>query len=367
MSFWPDRSWRSRRPAPSWWPENEPWPPRGASYLRNRRRARWRRRGGWWGFLPVWAFFWLMATSLIWRVPRALAGSNGAVVLLLIGAAIAGGVAIVVRRIATPVADIVSAAERIGKRDYKVRIDTPVLGPRWIANTARAFNAMASELESQDEARRHMMADIAHELRTPLAVVQGQLEGLIDGLYPRDNERLQELLEETRVLTRLVEDLRTLSTAESGALALMKEPTDLVTLGNDVASALAARAAEPGVSLTIEAPSEIEAVSLDPVRIREVLTNLTVNALRYTPRGGGVRLVLIARSDGVELRVIDTGAGIAVDELPRIFDRFYKGATSSGTGLGLTIARRLVEAHGGTIRAESRVGAGTTMIVFLPR
>lgn len=308
-----------------------------------------------------------MATGLIWRVPRGFAGSNGAVALLLFGAAIAGGVAIFVRRIATPVADIVSATERIGKRDYKVRIDPPVLGPRWLANTARAFNAMASELESQDEARRHMMADIAHELRTPLAVVQGQLEGLIDGVYPRDNERLQELLEETRVLTRLVEDLRTLSTAESGALALIKEPTDLVTLGHDVASALAAHAAERGVSLTIEAPSEMEPVSLDPVRIREVLTNLTVNALRYTPRGGGVRLVLLTRSDGVELRVIDTGAGIAADELPRIFDRFYKGATSSGTGLGLTIARRLVEAHGGTIRAESRVGAGTTMVVFLPR
>lgn len=277
--------------------------------------------------------------------------------------------AFIIRRIARPVADIVSATDRIARGDYRVRINEPEHGPAWVGDTARAFNAMAKELDAQDQARRHLMADIAHELRTPLAVVQGKLEGLIDGVYPRDNERLQGLLEDTRVLARLVEDLRTLSTAESGALALSKEPTDIFALANDVASSLATPAHDAGVTLHLEtdSASELESIAVDPVRIREVLINLLANALRYTPRGGRVDLKVGAHANGVEVRVVDTGAGISEEELPRIFDRFYKGAGSSGSGLGLTIARDLVIAHGGTIRAESRAGAGTTMIVFLPR
>ena len=358
-----------RRIAPSWWPANEPWPPRDWRHHREIRRARWRRRGGWWSFLPVWGLFWLVALAgnALWRLPRLFQESNGVVILLLVGAAIAGAVALVIRRIATPVADIVSAAERIKKRDYKVRVDVPRSGPRFVGDTARAFNAMAQELESQDEARRHLMADIAHELRTPLAVVQGKVEGLIDGVYPRDNDRLEELLDQTRVLARLVEDLRTLSTAESGALALSKEPTDLVALANDVVSALGDQARERGVDLAVDTPRDNDAISVDPVRIREVLTNLAGNALRYTPRGGSVRIAITPGDGSVELKVTDTGAGIPADELPRIFDRFYKGASSAGSGLGLTIAKRLVEAHGGTIRAESVVGSGTTIAVKLPR
>jgi signal transduction histidine kinase len=116
-----------------------------------------------------------------------------------------------------------------------------------------------------------------------------------------------------------------------------------------------------------ESTAEIEPIAIDPLRIREVLTNLAANALRYTPRGGAVVIRIASQATGIEVRVIDTGAGISEDELPRIFDRFYKGAGSSGSGLGLTIARSLVEAHGGTIRAESRKGAGTTMVFFLPR
>lgn len=227
---------------------------------------------------------------------------------------------------------------------------------------------MAKELDAQDQARRHLMADIAHELRTPLAVVQGKLEGLIDGVYPRDNERLQGLLEDTRVLARLVEDLRTLSTAESGALALSKEPTDIVALANDVVSSLTTRADEADIALRVEADAgrEIEPIAIDPVRIREVVTNLVANALRHTPRGGRVDVKVVSGGNGVEVRVVDTGAGISAEELPRIFDRFYKGAGSSGSGLGLTIARNLVVAHGGEIRAESEVGRGTTITFTLP-
>ncbi len=215
-------------------------------------------------------------------------------------AAVAGAVAIIIRRIAGPVADIVSAADRIAHRDYDVRVREPEFGPAWVGDTARAFNAMASELDAQDKARRHLMADIAHELRTPLAIVQGKLEGLLDGVYPRDDERLQGLLEDTRVLGRLVEDLRTLSTAESGALALSKEPTDILALANDVVSSLSAHAESAGVALRVEtdSPDEIEPIAIDPLRIREVLTNLVANALRYTPRGGRVLVGVGSRAGG---------------------------------------------------------------------
>ena len=281
-------------------------------------------------------------------------------------------VLVVDRRIAGPVADIVSAADRIAHRDYNVLVREPEFGPAWVGDTARAFNAMASELAAQDKARRRLMADIAHELRTPPAIVQGQLEGLLDGVYPRDDERLQGLLEDTRVLGRLVEDLRTLSTAESGALALSKEPTDIVALAHDVVSSLSTHAESSRVALKVEtnSPDEITPIAIDSLRIREVLTNLVANALRYTSRGGCVLVRVGSRAggnDSVEVSVADNGAGIAAEELPHIFDRFYKGAGSSGSGLGLTIARGLVEAHGGTIRAESRPGAGTTIVVDLRR
>jgi signal transduction histidine kinase len=363
MSTWRDARARAHGPPP-WWPRDEPWPPRGGRLFRERRRARFVRRAGWYTFLPLWVLIWLAARSVLWHgvVP------GGGIALLLLCAVIAGAVAVVLRRMATPVGDIVSAADRIAHRDFRVRVAVPAHGPAWVGETARAFNAMATELEAQDQARRHLMADVAHELRTPLAVIQGKLEGLLDGVYPRDDERLQGLLEDTRVLTRLVEDLRMLATTESGALALAKEPTDVVALANDVASSLAPRAGEAGVSLAVEGGAgDLESISIDPLRIREVLTNLVANALRHTPRGGRVAIAVEARPDGVELRVADTGAGISREDLPRIFDRFYKGAGSSGSGLGLTIVRNLVEAHGGTVRAESLPGSGTTMIVSLPR
>ena len=367
MKDWRDAPpwrWHDDRPPP-WWPHDEPWPPRGGSVFRERARKRFVRRSGWYSFWPLWILFWILGTNA-WRRGFPL---GGGVVLLLACAAVAGAVAIIIRRIAGPVADIVSAADRISHRDYDVRVREPEFGPAWIGDTARAFNAMAKELAAQDQARRHLMADIAHELRTPLAIVQGKLEGLLDGVYQRDDEQLQGLLNDTRVLARLVEDLRTLSTAESGAMALSKEPTDILALAHDVVSSLAASAESAGVGLKVESdsPREIPPIAIDPLRIREVLINLVANARRYTLRGGSVTVRASASADGVELRVADTGSGMSAEEVSQIFDRFYKGSGSSGSGLGLTIARSLVEAHGGTIRAESRVGAGTTIVISLPR
>ena len=361
------------REQPPWWPQGESWPPRNSRYWSGRRRDRFVRRTGWFTFWPVWLVMWILITSIrgrpfeFGRPGAAWAFTNVVAILLVCGVA-AGVVALIIRRIATPVADIVGAAERISRRDYRVRVDEPERGPRWVTDTARAFNAMAAELDAQDVARRHLMADIAHELRTPLAVVQAKLEGVIDGVYPATSEELQGLLENTRVLSRLVEDLRTLSNAESGALALAKEPTDILALADDVVASLADRAKEVGVKLRIDADraTDLEPIAIDPIRIREVLLNLVSNALRYTPRDGRVTIGIASLASAVQINVADTGAGIPADELPRIFDRFYKGAGSTGSGLGLTIARRLVEAHGGTLLAESRLGAGTTMTLTLP-
>jgi len=370
-------TWRSRwEPGqkPEWWPRDEPWPPRSARFWAERRRDRFVRRTGWYSFWPIWVGLWLIfffrGRLTTWGPDSASAAAPSsrfitvAIVLGICGVA-AAVVAGVLRRISRPVADIVGAAERIKRRDYRVRVDEPARGPRWVADTARAFNSMAQELETQDEARRNLMADIAHELRTPLAVVQARLEGVIDGVYPADAEQLQGLLENTRVVSRLVEDLRTLASAESGALTLKKEHTDIVVLANDVAASLASQANERGIALEVRPAPDLW-IDIDPVRIREVLINLVTNALRYTPKGGRVSIGLSRHAGGLIVSVADTGAGIPAAELPRIFDRFYKAADSSGSGLGLTIARRFVEAHGGAMRAESEPGAGTTITFELP-
>ena len=266
-------------------------------------------------------------------------------------------------RFGSPLGAMVEAADRVAAGDYSTR--TPERGPRWMRTLARAFNGMTSRLEAQDRQRRDLMADVAHELRTPLAVLQGRLEGMLDGIYPRDEQRLGAVLQETRMLARLVEDLRTLAHTESGTLTLQKESTDLAILLNDTAVSFAAEAAERHIQLDVEAPASLPLVDIDPVRIREVLTNLVSNALRHTSENGRVSVSASAQPAAIVLAVSDNGRGIPAEDLPRIFDRFYKGHGSRGSGLGLTIARNLVMAHGGEIRAESAEGKGTTMRITL--
>jgi signal transduction histidine kinase len=274
----------------------------------------------------------------------------------------------VMRRVGTPLGDIVSAADRVASGDYEARILER--GTPFLRRVARAFNGMTTTLQAQDRQRRQLMADIAHELRTPLTIVQGRLEGLVDGVYPRDEAQLTEVLKETRMLARLVDDLRTLANAEAGSLSLHKEPTDLAVLIHDAVGTFAADAAAARIALRVDDRAELPLVDVDPVRVREILINLLANALRHTSADGAITVSarLDARTDArmIVVSVSDTGSGIAPDDLPRIFDRFYKGATSHGSGLGLAIVRNLVIAHGGDVTATSELGHGTTIAFTLP-
>ncbi|MFL6200505.1 MAG: sensor histidine kinase [Thermoanaerobaculia bacterium] len=224
----------------------------------------------------------------------------------------------------------------------------------------RALRPVAGAFAEQDRLRRQLMADVAHELRTPLAILQGRIEGLLDGVYPRDDTHLAELLDETRHLARLVEDLGTLAHAEAGALELRKEMVDLGDLVRDVAAALPR-------PIVVEVPAELPALEVDPVRIRQVLLNLLANALRHTPAEGVISVEVQAQPQRMLIRVRDTGSGIAPEDLPHLFERFQKGSDSRGSGLGLAIARKLVLAHGGDIGIESTPGQGTEVTVSLPR
>jgi two-component system OmpR family sensor kinase/two-component system sensor histidine kinase BaeS len=268
------------------------------------------------------------------------------------------------RRFGSPLGDVVAAADRAGSGDLSVRVREA--GPPFLRTIARAFNSMLGRLKTQDDQRRQLMADIAHELRTPLSVIQGRLEGIVDGVYPSNDEQIKQLLEDTRVLSRLVEDLRTLANAESGAFVLQREPTDLAVLIADVLGSFRAQADTRHVTLHRTIDEGVPQVEIDPVRIREVLTNVLANALQHTPAGGSVSVALHAVESGIRIQVIDTGEGIDAADLPKIFDRFSKGTQSRGSGLGLAIARRLVIAHGGTIEAASERGRGATMTIALP-
>lgn len=271
-------------------------------------------------------------------------------------------------RVTTPVGELMEALGRIEAGDYAAR--AVERGPAEVRALIRAFNAMAERLQLNETQRRNLLADVTHELRTPLSVIQGNLEGLVDGVYPPDETHLAAILEDTRVLARLIDDLRTLALAESGALQLHREPSDLGVLVDETAASFRAQSEAAGVELSVFVAEDIPLLEIDPVRIREVLANLMANALRYTPAGG--RVSVSGRLDQAEQQVIitvsDTGTGISPESLPHIFDRFYKSGDSSGSGLGLAIARNLVVAHGGEIVAQSKNGPvpGTSIRFSLP-
>jgi signal transduction histidine kinase len=274
--------------------------------------------------------------------------------------------------IARPLADVVSATEAVAEGDLSVRV--PAQGHGDFDRLARVFNHMLEELERADRQRRSLTADVAHELRTPLQIIQGNLEGVLDDVYEPTDEHISATLEETQLLARLVDDLRTLSLAESGQLSLVREPVDVAELLADVQTSFSGQANAAGIELgvAIDGDSDALTISGDVGRLTQVLSNLVANALRHTPPGGTITLAAQAVDRGVRIVVRDTGEGIPPQDLPAVFDRFWRGdrsrshASGAGSGLGLAIVGQLVLAHGGQVRVESQVGEGTTFIIELP-
>lgn len=297
----------------------------------------------------------------------------------LIAGLVAGAIALVVAlllsdRLLLPVRQLTRAARSMAQGDLAQRV--VVHGNDELAELGVAFNHMADSLQQAEGNRQAMTADIAHELRTPLAVQRAHLEALQDGIYPLTSENLQPVLAQNLLLTRLVEDLRTLAQADAGQLKLERTPTDLAGLVGRVIERFNAQAVSQGLGLSMQVDPGLAAnlptPNIDPLRVEQILNNLLSNALRYTPPGGSV-LVGISNQDGyVEVRVTDTGPGISADELPHLFERFYRADRArsrdqGGSGLGLTIARQLAEMHGGTLTAANAPEGGAVFLLRLPQ
>lgn len=297
---------------------------------------------------------------LLWGMVGAGAGL---MTILLVLAAIFS------RRISAPLRQISVAAHAIADGNHSSRVKPANV--RELAELAESFNRMAAALQQADQQRRQLTADIAHELRTPLSIIKGRLEGIQDGVYEADAEQIEALLAEVALLERLINDLHLLALADAGQLPLYRETVAPAMLVNEAVRSFAQSAAERAIQLSAESAAGLPDIEVDPQRIAQVLGNLISNALRHTPAGGVVRVTVAAEPDGIVFSVADTGPGIDPADLPHIFDRFYRAdrartRSSGGAGLGLAIARRLVEAHGGQIWAESELGRGTTVRFRLP-
>ena len=284
----------SRRPhgRPHWWPADEQWPPRGPECGHARRRVFFRVALAVTFLVLVavvipLALLWLALRMADVKSPGRVVVGGGLIFLLIALVALAAGGA---RRIALPLGNLVEAAGRVEAGDYSVRLDERHLGPSELRALTRAFNDMTARLAADEAQRRTLLADVGHELRTPLAVLQGQIEAMVDGIHPADEAHLAAALEEIRVLGQLVEDLRTLTLAEAGTLTLHREPTDLAVLAQDTVSGFEGLARSAGVTLRVEMADDLSLLELDPIRIRQVLGNLISNALRYAPKGSAVRV-----------------------------------------------------------------------------
>ena len=406
------------RTRPSWWPDDEAWPPTEPTTLtaeqhralheqdssareasvrdasgdrsgwgrRDWRRSEW--RGGDWGagrsgaggppqsirrgfgciFVVIATLVVSIGVLVLWLLANLLGLTSNegllaqlarpaSLVVLVVGFIGLVAAARFTRRIGRPLTELVDAAGRIESSDYSVRVAERERGGGELQGLSRAFNSMAARLEAEDATRRRLLADVSHELRTPLAVIQGNLEALLDGIYPPDEAHIGPILEETRVLERLIDDLRTLSLAESGALPLHRETVDPSVLLEDVAAAHRARAATTKVELRVDAPAGLPSIDVDPVRMHQVISNLVDNAIRVMPDGGSITLGARHADGRLSIEVADDGPGIPPDLLPHVFERFAKSTESRGSGLGLAIARAIVAAHGGSIIAHSRTAA----------
>ena len=279
------------------------------------------------------------------------------------------------RGITRPVDQLTAAAQTLTQGDLSARVHVDQhrlrLGSDELTDLGAAFNSMADHLQQAEQLRRDLTADIAHELRTPLTVMRGNLEAMIDGVYPLDIEHTQPVLHQVTLLARLVEDLRTLALAEAGQLPLTQRPTDLGALITNTVTSYQAPAAAQQVTVHAEVAADVPPLTLDPDRIQQTLAILIGNALRHTPPAGSIGVTLRRANAQAVIEVADSGAGIPLNDLPHVFERFYRAdksrsRESGGSGLGLTIARSIVQAHGGSISAASELGRGTTLRFTLP-
>ncbi|MBI4188813.1 MAG: HAMP domain-containing protein [Chloroflexi bacterium] len=273
------------------------------------------------------------------------------------------------RQIVAPLGKVTAAARSVAQGNLKQRVD--IGGSSELAELGESFNTMAATLSRDQEVRQNMVADIAHELRTPLSILQGNVEAMLDGVLKVDTENLTSLHEETILLARLVEDLRTLSLAETGQLRLQMTDVDLNNLSLRVIDGFQTQFAAKKIKAVLEAPANLPLVQADPERTSQVIRNLLNNAWQYTAEGGSITMRLVPDGDGVTVSVIDTGVGIRPDDLPYVFDRFYRvdrsrTRSTGGSGLGLTIVKQLVEGQQGRVWVQSEFGKGSTFSFHLP-
>lgn len=293
---------------------------------------------------------------------------------LILAGLIAGALGVMLsialsRTFTAPLANLAHAAHRFAARDWSQRVK--VQGAQEIAEVATAFNAMADDLQKQEGLRRNMIADIAHELNTPLAVMQGNLRAMLDDVYPLDRAEIATLYDETRLLARLVDDLRELALADAGRLPLNLSSVNLRDVLQNAATNFSIAADAQNVRVQVSNLQSLPSVRADADRVAQVLRNLLANALRHTPEGGTITLGARKEKNFVRVLVRDTGEGIAREDLPHIFERFYRADKSrtratGGTGLGLAIAKAWVEAMGGKIGVESEKEKGSEFWFALP-
>jgi len=273
------------------------------------------------------------------------------------------------RSLTAPLSRLAEAARRIGRRDFSRQVE--VAGSDEVQEVARAFNEMVSALEEAETLRRNLVADVAHELRTPLSVLQGNLRAILDGVYPLEQAEIARLYDQTRLLNRLVNDLRELAQAEAGQLALNLQAVDLANLLEETAATFSPVAEAENVTLETKIPADLPPLRADAARLAQVLHNLLSNALRHTPPNGVITLSAGRGDDQLWVSVSDTGEGISPEDLPHIFERLYRAdrtrvRATGGAGLGLAIAKAIVEEHSGVIAADSSLGRGSTFTIRFP-
>jgi two-component system sensor histidine kinase BaeS len=318
---------------------------------------------GWIGFAPMGKVLPPEAQRFLMGQLRVLSAS------LLIALGLAGLLAfLLARHLSRPVRDLAGTVTRLSRGQYEMR--AAVAGRDETAHLARTVNQLAENLEKSRSARRRWMADIAHELRTPVSILKGEVEALADGVREPDARVLSSLVEEVDHLAALVDDLQTLALSDAGALNLLREPTELCGLLRQVAEGFRERLAARGIALQLDLPQQAT-VMADAQRLRQLLQNLLENSARYVEQDGWVKITVTAMGGGARIAVEDSGPGVSDEQLQRLFERFYRAEegrsrAGGGSGLGLSICRNIVEAHGGSIRAAHGDFGGLAIQVDLP-